>query len=203
MEVSQLLVNLKEFWSDKRILFLSCVFIISLVTIIVSQSKGETWIVFVMGAFSFVLIEYITHRFVLHGILSRIMPKAYQSHDYHHNHPNDIKFLLTPNAYNIPSYLFVAVLTCTVSQSLHFGGEFLLGLSLYQLYYEWVHFISHRPIHPVTPWGKWMKKYHLLHHFKNTQNYFGVTNPALDMIVGTYDSVAKVKSEKRNKNVQQ
>jgi hypothetical protein len=42
----------------------------------------------------------------------------------------------------------------------------------------------------ITPYGRWIKKYHLWHHFKNEQLWFGVTNPSMDYVVGTYLDVA-------------
>jgi 4-hydroxysphinganine ceramide fatty acyl 2-hydroxylase len=31
-----------------------------------------------------------------------------------------------------------------------------------------------------------MKRYHLWHHFKNERFWFGVSNPVLDFVSGTY-----------------
>jgi 4-hydroxysphinganine ceramide fatty acyl 2-hydroxylase len=58
----------------------------------------------------------------------------------------------------------------------------MLGL----LYYEWVHFIAHVPYEPKTRVGRWMKRYHLRHHFVNEKLWFGVSNPAMDLVCRTF-----------------
>ena len=58
----------------------------------------------------------------------------------------------------------------------------MLGL----IHYEWVHYVAHIPYRPVTRFGRWMKKYHLWHHFKNEHYWFGVSNPVLDAVHRTY-----------------
>ena len=37
-----------------------------------------------------------------------------------------------------------------------------------------------------------MKKVHLWHHFKNENYWFGVTNPGMDHLVGTYQNEKSV-----------
>jgi hypothetical protein len=68
----------------------------------------------------------------------------------------------------------------------------LAGNLLALFYYEWVHYVAHIRFVPVTPFGKWIKKYHLLHHFKNEHYWFGVTNPGMDVLSGTYRQVSEV-----------
>lgn len=180
---------LKEFWTDKRSLFIvSMLIIYSFVFVFTAQQQGA-WIAFGSGMVAFIIIEYAAHRFILHGVLAKWMTKAYKGHEDHHDHPTDMVYLLTPNAYNVPNHILLWVVACIITGSLHLGSAALIGLSLYHLYYEWSHFISHRAIVPLTPWGKWMKKYHLLHHFKSPNHRYGVTNPAIDIIVGTYASL--------------
>lgn len=188
---------LKEFWTDRRILFIvGMLTIYSLVFAISEQQKGS-WLAFGSGIVAFIFIEYAAHRFILHGVLSRWMPKAYKGHEDHHDHPTDMVYLLTPNAYNVPNHILICVLAWIITGSLHLGSAILVGLSLYHLYYEWSHYISHRAIVPFTPWGKWMKKYHLRHHFKSPHHWYGVTNPMIDIFVGTYNSPPS-KNTKKN-----
>jgi sterol desaturase/sphingolipid hydroxylase (fatty acid hydroxylase superfamily) len=63
------------------------------------------------------------------------------------------------------------------------------GSVLALTYYEWVHYVAHIPFTPVTPFGRWMKKYHLWHHFKNEHLWFGVTSPSMDFVMATYQPV--------------
>ncbi len=64
----------------------------------------------------------------------------------------------------------------------------MLGL----LWYEWVHYVAHIAYVPRTPFGRWIKKYHLWHHFKNERLWFGVTNPSMDFFGRTYARVDEV-----------
>ena len=73
-----------------------------------------------------------------------------------------------------------------VTLSLMFGN--LAGL----LYYEWVHYVAHIPVTPMTEWGRRMKKHHLRHHYKNEHFWFGVTNPTMDYVGATYRDVESV-----------
>jgi hypothetical protein len=59
-------------------------------------------------------------------------------------------------------------------------------------YYEWVHYVAHIPFNPVTPFGRYVKKYHLWHHFKNEHFWYGVTNPSMDFAGATYRDVESV-----------
>jgi len=188
---------LKEFWSDNRVLFVSSMFLLACVVFIITEQNKSSWIAIIIGIIVFFFIEYIVHRFVLHGILQKIMPKAYKGHEDHHNKPNNMEYLLTPNSYNLTYYIVLWIAVYFMTDSFHLTGAFIVGLSVYQLYYEWAHFVSHRAIVPITPWGKFMKKFHLLHHFKNPQEYYGVTNPIIDIIVGT-DGAAQNNAPSQN-----
>ena len=68
----------------------------------------------------------------------------------------------------------------------------ILGNLIGLLYYEWVHYVAHIPYQPRTPFGRWMKKYHLWHHFKNERLWYGVTNPTMDFVSRTYARVDDV-----------
>ncbi|TCZ73411.1 fatty acid hydroxylase [Paenibacillus albiflavus] len=189
---------LKEFLLDARILFLSGMFIIYVVAVSLTAYNSNMWFMVLAGIVAFFLLEYVIHRYLLHGYLSKLMPKAHEGHEDHHNHPDELKHMLTPNVYTIPSHLFLWVVTTILLRSLHLSSCFMIGIALYQFYYEWTHFVSHRPIVPMTPWGKWMKKYHLLHHYKNSRHWYGVTNPVFDTLMGTNVSPKSVETDKTN-----
>jgi 4-hydroxysphinganine ceramide fatty acyl 2-hydroxylase len=175
----------KEFLRDHRVMFISFVLLADIVVTLTRPYNPHLWLALLAGVLLFYFIEYITHRFVLHGILKLILPKAYEGHVVHHQLPTELKYMLTPNVYNVPGYIIVWALTFLITRSTLLTAALVVGTSASQLYYEWAHFVSHRPIVPNTPWGKWMKKFHLLHHYKNENYWFGVTNPTLDMVMGT------------------
>jgi len=56
----------------------------------------------------------------------------------------------------------------------------------HRLHYEWVHYVAHIPYQPRTRFGRWIKQYHLRHHFISEKHWFGVSNPTLDGVFGTF-----------------
>ena len=71
---------------------------------------------------------------------------------------------------------------CSIGCTITHDGTLVAALGCeicWSAYYEWVHYVAHVPFRPLTPVGRYMKKYHLWHHFKNERRWFGVTNPAL------------------------
>ncbi len=62
----------------------------------------------------------------------------------------------------------------------------LFGMMLAILHYEWVHYIAHIPYAPRTKLGRFIKQYHLRHHFISEKHWFGVSNPTLDGVFGTW-----------------
>ncbi|GAA3405665.1 sterol desaturase family protein [Paenibacillus hodogayensis] len=181
--------HLKEFCKDGRVLFIGIMWIVYASVAMATGWNGRTWAWVGAGIAIFFFVEYFVHRFVLHGVLCRWMPKAHQGHDDHHAHPTEMRHLLTPNSYNVPTH-FALWLVCSASTaSVHAGSAVMMGVAALHMYYEWTHFVSHRPIAPRTRWGKWMKKYHLLHHYKSPDSWYGVTNPALDKLFGTEGQV--------------
>ena len=48
------------------------------------------------------------------------------------------------------------------------------------------------PDRPLTPVGRWIKQYHFRHHFISEKLWFGVSNPLLDFVFGTYGKARDV-----------
>ena len=183
---------MREFWLDKRIQFISFACTVYLFVVALTPSQAGTWLAIATGVVFFLFVEYITHRFILHGFLAKFMPQAFQGHVDHHDDPDNLEFMLTPNAFNVPLHALFAVVFSVLTQSIHLGAAVMLGLGLYQLFYEWTHLISHRPVVPITGIGKKRKKMHLLHHYKSDQLWFGVTNATFDNLAGTNPPSADV-----------
>jgi 4-hydroxysphinganine ceramide fatty acyl 2-hydroxylase len=156
-----------------------------------------------VGMLVFFCVEYVSHRFLLHAAprpepyLSRLQRRL---HYDHHREPDILELLFVPLWFSLPNLAVYAALYYLLSGSVPATLALLLGNLISFMYYEWVHYIAHIPSTPLTPWGRWMKKYHLLHHFKNEGLWFGVTNPSLDLLLGTYRpaSLADKSSTVRN-----
>ncbi|MFZ5825952.1 MAG: sterol desaturase family protein [Bacillota bacterium] len=157
--------------------------------------RPQVWFALLVGVGLFFISEYTTHRFFFHMAppKSPLLRKAiYRLHYHHHEEPNDLHLLFLPIWYSIPQFFISGSIAWWVTGDIRLAAGFLTGSMGLLMYYEWLHYVAHRPVTPLTPWGRWMKKYHLWHHFKNEHYWYGVTNPSLDMLLGTYKEVADV-----------
>ena len=143
------------------------------------------------GACFFYFSEYGTHRFLFHASPSRfpfILRLQHRLHYDHHVEPGRLDLLFLPIWYVLPNFVIVALIAWTLLGDWNIVMSLVLGAMLALLHYEWVHYIAHIPYKPRTSIGRWMKKYHLWHHYKNEHFWFGVSNPAMDFIYRIYRS---------------
>jgi hypothetical protein len=144
------------------------------------------------GALVFFGSEYTTHRFLLHAAPLRapfLLGLQHRLHYDHHLRPTELELLFLPLWFALPVVALYVGVAFALTHAWGATASALFGAVLGLLYYEWVHYVAHIPFVPRTPFGRWIKKYHLWHHFKNERLWFGVTNPALDVLVRTYRRV--------------
>jgi 4-hydroxysphinganine ceramide fatty acyl 2-hydroxylase len=173
-----------EFLSHRLILFLLVVILLNGVLFFSSAGGAAAWLAIVAGMVLYGIIEYIVHRYILHQF-PHWMPKAYQGHVAHHQHPTDAQHLFGPVRYDLIGYILFFSVLWVFTRNIHWTSAVVLGTSVFQLYYQWKHFVAHRPIVPWTPWGKRMKKWHLLHHYQDPKHWYGVSHPFMDFLFGT------------------
>ena len=65
------------------------------------------------------------------------------------------------------------------------------------LAYEWSHYLIHSPYVPRTPLFRAVWRAHILHHYKNEQYWFGVTNPVADYVLRTHPAKDSVECQHR------
>lgn len=149
----------------------------------------------VIGALVFFGSEYTTHRFLLHAPPQRnafILSLQHRLHYDHHVNPSALDLLFLPLWFALPVAALTTAVYYAVTRDLALTGALLAGSVLGLLYYEWVHYVAHIPFVPRTRYGRWIKKYHLWHHFKSEKLWFGVTNPSMDVVGRTYAAVVDV-----------
>jgi 4-hydroxysphinganine ceramide fatty acyl 2-hydroxylase len=141
-----------------------------------------------IGALAFYGSEYGFHRFAFHAGPSRfafVRKLQHRLHYDHHAEPDRLDLLFLPLWFVVPNLAVTALIF-----ALAFGppvvASAMLGVVLAILHYEWVHYVAHIPYRPRTPIGRWIKQYHLRHHFISEKFWFGVSNPALDLLGGTF-----------------
>ena len=156
-----------------------------------------------LGALLFYLVEYGMHRFAFHAsplpwpALRRLQHRL---HYEHHVEPNRLDLLFLPIWFLVPNLAVAAALF-----ALAFGSQAacsaLLGMMLAILHYEWVHYVAHISYQPRTPLGRWIKQYHLRHHFVSEKHWFGVSNPSLDGVFGTFRGPAAGEKSTTTRNL--
>ena len=104
--------------------------------------------------------------------------------------PSRLDLLFLPPWFVIPVAVAFFAAYLAIARNANLALSLLLGSLAALLYYEWVHYVAHIAFVPKTPFGRWIKKYHLWHHFKNEQLWYGVTNPSMDFFARTYRRVA-------------
>ncbi len=140
-----------------------------------------------LGALLFYLSEYGMHRFAFHAPPLSWAPLRKLQHRLHYDHhvePNRLDLLFLPIWFLVPNLAIAAGLVALLFEILG-AASALLGMMLAILHYEWVHYVAHIPYQPRTRLGRWIKQYHLRHHFISEKHWFGVSNPTLDGVFGT------------------
>ena len=146
---------------------------------------------FALGVlFIWSFIEYVVHRFIFHyeprtALQERII---FVMHEVHHVQPNCKTRLVMPPAISIPGAIWFYVLFHWLIIGL-FGepGWFepvFAGMVFGYVAYDMVHYATHH-LPMKGRLMKALKRHHMLHHFQDPHQRFGVTMPAWDYVFGT------------------
>jgi sterol desaturase/sphingolipid hydroxylase (fatty acid hydroxylase superfamily) len=143
-----------------------------------------------IGFFVWTISEYLLHRFVFH-----FRPKTergerivFMFHGIHHAQPQIKTRLVMPPILSIPLAalfygLFYLVLVKLLNVPLWFNpifSAFILGYLIYDLtHYATHHFAMRRG------YLKYIKRYHMQHHYKTPNKRFGVSTPIWDYVFNT------------------
>ena len=136
------------------------------------------------------LLEYVLHRYVFHfeprG--ARLKWVWYLIHGVHHEQPQCKTRLVMPPILSVPLaflfYGFFKMLLGTVLGVPLWIAPLFAGFVTGYIAYDMMHYAEH---HLSMKWGflKFVKRYHLLHHYKTPERRFGVSTPLWDYIFGT------------------
>lgn len=139
-----------------------------------------------LGVFSWTLLEYLLHRFVFHyepADGSELEKDAmWLIHGIHHDYPWDRDRLVMPP-------IVTAIIACGVWFGFRWLGTaeraWMAGMVAGYVWYDLTHYYLHHAS-PTTPAGKWLRRYHLVHHFQTPDVRYGITTPLWDLVFGTY-----------------
>ena len=145
---------------------------------------------FVLGLFTWTFAEYMLHRFVFH-----YQPRApwqerivFLFHGIHHVQPQCKTRLVMPPVVSVPlSFVFYGLCSLILGRLLaapHWIAPVFAGLVAGYLIYDLTHYATH---HFPMRWGflKFLKRYHMQHHFKTPDQRFGVSSPLWDIVFRT------------------
>jgi sterol desaturase/sphingolipid hydroxylase (fatty acid hydroxylase superfamily) len=144
-------------------------------------SSGLTASLMLVGVLVWTFVEYVAHRLVFHWEGRGPVAKRlhFWIHGVHHQWPHDRYRLVMPPAFSLA--LFVACLWLFTEVFGRHGWAFHSGFTLGYLYYDLTHYYLHHG-RPRTAYGRRLKKHHMLHHFKSSDNRFGVSSKFWDYV---------------------
>lgn len=140
---------------------------------------------YVAGLAAWSLVEYVMHRFSFHHSpqTERQLAFGYLMHGVHHAYPDDSRRWVMPLVATLP--IGVVLLTCAC---LAFG---ILGLPAFAGFmhgyfaYDTLHWTIHRNARG-SRLVRYLRKYHLQHHYAAPDRHFGVSSPLWDVFFGTW-----------------
>lgn len=173
-------------------------FYTALVVCLIALTRGEDfsfsqYFVFISsGVLSWTLIEYALHRFIFHyharSTLGRKL--VYAAHLSHHENPRGTNQFFSSLLVSLPVAIVFVLLAWIVTGSLHASAYTFAGLAGGYSCYEWLHFQAHHR-RPRLRLFRYLRRYHLLHHYQTPELRYGVTSPLIDLILGTFRPVRK------------
>jgi sterol desaturase/sphingolipid hydroxylase (fatty acid hydroxylase superfamily) len=143
-----------------------------------------------IGLFLWTLSEYLLHRFLFHfkPRTPRQERLAFLFHGVHHAQPQEKSRLVMPVALSIPMaalfyFAFVLIIGNLLS-SPDWVGPLFTGFLVGYLIYDLTHYATHHfPMR--SGYAKYIKRYHMQHHYKTPDARFGVSSPIWDYVFGT------------------
>lgn len=143
---------------------------------------------FIAGIIAWTFLEYTLHRFLGHKKHGKNeFTKEHQTHHRlgHYFAPFYKKLLFALLVLSISTLLTGLVLGWVT------GFIFSFGIAAMYLFYEWLHKRAHTHA-PLNFYGRWLRKHHFYHHFKDPKMNHGVTTPFWDIVFGTRETIDKL-----------
>ncbi len=140
----------------------------------------------VAGVLGWSFVEYWLHRFVFHLPPTDIRPirtVLFALHGYHHEFPSDRRRLVAPPVMSWPIASVLAVIYWSVFGA--YWQALFAGTLVGYLAYDWMHYYTHHAV-PRSRFGKFMRRFHMEHHFKNAETKYGLSSPLWDFVFLTY-----------------
>jgi len=142
-----------------------------------------------LGLFLWTLAEYLLHRFVFHFHAQgpRIERIIFLFHGIHHYQPDAKTRLVMPPVVSLPLALIFYALFYGLGALLRLPAwvdPAFFGFIIGYLAYDMIHYATHHIPMKRQPL-KFLRRYHMQHHFKTPDQRYGVSSPLWDIIFGT------------------
>lgn len=144
---------------------------------------------FLLGLILWTFSEYMLHRFLFHFKPRNAWQErvSFLFHGVHHYQPRIKTRLVMPPAVSVPLAALFYLLYRLVFGALalpHWTAAVFSGFIIGYLLYDLTHYATHHWPLPFA-YYKFLKRYHMNHHYKTPNARFGVTSPLWDMVFGT------------------
>ena len=143
------------------------------------------------------LAEYTLHRYVFHFV----GPKPWQRrfhfvfHGVHHDFPQDAERLVMPLGVSIPlGLVFFCAMMGIVG--IFYATALFVGFAAGYLSYDGIHYATHH-LKARTRVGKFLKRYHMVHHHTGLEGMWGVSQPLWDYVFGSASDLRQRQSQEK------
>lgn len=145
---------------------------------------GEMMGLFIIGFFTFTLVEYLMHRHLYHIPATTELRRkiSYTMHGNHHDYPKDKMRLAMPPILGllIATVLFLFFWIFLRDYTFGFLAGFIMGYAAYIA----IHYILHAYDPPKNIFRK-LWDHHSIHHYREDDRAFGVSSPFWDIVFRT------------------
>jgi sterol desaturase/sphingolipid hydroxylase (fatty acid hydroxylase superfamily) len=150
-------------------------------------------VAYIVGLFFWTFTEYTLHRFLFHfkprnPTQERI---SFLFHGVHHAQPQCKTRLVMPPIVSIPMalimYGLIYLVMGVIIKAPYWIAPLFSAMLLGYLIYDLTHYATHH-LPMRSGYLRYLKRYHMKHHYKTWESRFGVTSPLWDKVFGTFPS---------------
>jgi sterol desaturase/sphingolipid hydroxylase (fatty acid hydroxylase superfamily) len=143
--------------------------------------------------------EWVFHVYVLHYRPIRLFGRTIdfelaRKHREHHEDPTVVELIFVPLRSLLIATVVIGALYLLLFPTLQGALTAMATSAAMLLVYEWTHYLIHSRYRPKSRLFRYIWRAHRLHHYKNEQYWFGVTNPAADHVLRTFPSPSDVET---------
>ena len=150
---------------------------------------------FLAGVLFWTLTEYVIHRWAFHYPPKTALGKKihFLVHGIHHDYPRDSTRLVMPLLVSIPLATVFFFLFQLIMPGFHWA--YFAGFVAGYVAYDSIHYATHHCMPKGKTW-RFVKEYHMKHHYVDEYTAYGVSNPLWDYVFNTVPEWARKRSKK-------